>query len=314
MISEVKLQPGFYDDQEGNGEAGPPPDMNGPPASVPIGTPGTAGNPMGSPNSMGAPMNGPLQMNTPFGGPGPFGEGEPVPKAVHDELLRKYSTLRTNYSELERKYLKLKDMYKQSKDNHGSDLRKLQEKIRKLEGGRVENVVLPDETKKNGENDEERPEIGIEVQNPKYQNKDHINVKDAGIAIIRTERDIYKTKTNELKQKLEVAQRERSDANIKNKDLTKKLSEIQEGLEKIQREKIVLEEKIRVLESGAHKSPIGSPYNSDDEANPTDELRSMYKRKEYYKNKYQLLLEEQNREQRNFLLVNKRLLEQYVFK
>jgi predicted nuclease with TOPRIM domain len=279
MSSEVKLQQGFYDDQEGNGEVGPPPDMNGPPASVPIGPPGTVGNPMGSPNSMRASMNGPPQMNTPFGGPGPFGEGEPVSKAVHDELIRKYSTLRTNYSELERKYLKLKDMFKQSKDNHGSDLRKLQEKIRKLEGGRVENVVLPDETKKNGENDQKRPESGIEVQNPKYQNKDHVNVKDAGIAIITTERDICKTKTNELKQKLEVAQRERSDANIKNKDLTKKLSEIRESLEKIQREKIVLEEKIRVLESGEHKSSIGSPYNSDDEANPTDELRSMYNEK-----------------------------------
>jgi hypothetical protein len=46
----------------------------------------------------------------------------------------------------------------------------------------------------------------------------------------------------------------------------------------------------------------------------TEEDKSwIYKRKEYYKNKYQALLEEKDREQQAFLNLNKQLLEKFVF-
>lgn len=272
------------------------PNMEGPPPEM-----GAMGSPMGAP--VGTPMGVPMG-----------GMGETVSKLVYDELSRKYTTLRGHYTDLERKYLKSKDMYKQAKNNHAAETKKLHEKLKKLGGGRVENASLPDESKnQTSDNSEEHMDTEIEVQNPKYPNKEHVNVKDASVAVIKSERDVYKKNAMDLNKKLDESRRERSDAISKTIDLTKQLTQIKDSLEKIQREKVSLEEKIKNLEEKAAKSAVGSPFNSDGEADPISELNSMFVRKEHYKAKYQLLLEKQNAEQSNFLLVNKKLLEQYVF-
>lgn len=256
-------------------------------------------------------MNG-MSMGCPPQAQGGVFSDETVPKSVHDELLKQHKTLRGNYDELEKRYEKLKNLYKRLKESTDGEIQRLQEKYKLAVGGKVESAVLPDD-EKHGDND--KPDNHIEVENPKYRNKDHINVKDASAAVIRSERDVYKKNANDLTKKLDEVRKERSAALSKNGDLIREFVDIKDKLEKIQYEKVELEEKLSAMEEDVQpESAMASPYNSDNDADTEKKLKSIFKRKEFYKSKYLRLLEEQNREQRSFLLLNKRLLEQYVFK
>lgn len=259
-----------------------------------------------------------------------------VNQGVHQELLNKHRRLQNSFDELHKKYGKLKDRYAQEKANHESIERKLRTKIKSLEGVKVSTATLPHEKKKgsnidehdgDGEEDEngikKRKLSTIEVETPSGQTTEKLKARASSDNAFKAERDTYKAAVEKANSKLKEMQAEKKKQVEFNIDLKKDVDKYKALIEKVEGEKAEILEKYEVLRAQTDAmSPVGasgSPAVTDDEANSValimpDEARSkkLFKRKEYYKSKYTALLEEQNREQRAYILTNKLLLEKYV--
>lgn len=234
-----------------------------------------------------------------------------APKQAYDLARERYFQANKNYSGLTLRYNKLKDKYEASR-------KEIVELKKKLHVSRNNSIV--DSTKSTHENEGENANDGInnlEELDSGEKDKSKIS-EEAKYLAVRSERDTYKNKTTQLASEIAKLKVEKTSFHTKSLNFEKELNGFKTKYLFLEKEKAELIAKIEALEkesesNNGFKSSIGSPLRSPGQEETEEDKSWIYKRKEYYKNKYQALLEEKDREQQAFLNLNKQLLEKFVF-
>ncbi|CCH46450.1 Girdin [Wickerhamomyces ciferrii] len=231
-----------------------------------------------------------------------------VDRRYHDEIAKKLETLKENFSQLSKKYNDAKEHKKLTNETFERKYKTLHDKYKKV------NLQLKKSSERASVSmtDGEGEAVQVEAENVQYKDKDDVKATTV-LNATKSERDFYKSRTETLSSENKKLISDKTDSLNKVQNLEEELKEFKEKYIALETEKEALEAELESINNNeVPKSPVFDA-DGDKEIDGLGSDKSLAERKEYYKNKYLKLLEEKNQEQQNFLQVNKKLLEKFLF-